>query len=82
MLGWHTGIARCCYTVANMMVRVVAINYPDSYAYKLWHVTLLVITVALVALLFNTLLVQKLPLIKGIILIIHYFRFFSILIPL
>ncbi|KAH2240592.1 hypothetical protein KXV81_004814 [Aspergillus fumigatus] len=82
VLGWHTGIAGCCYTVANMMVGVVAINYPDTYVYKPWHVTLLVIAVALVALLFNTLLAQKLPLIEGIILVIHCFGFFGILIPL
>jgi amino acid transporter len=82
VLGWHTGIAGCCYTVANMMVGVVAINYPDSYTYEPWHVTLLVIAVALVALLFNTLLAQKLPLIEGMILITHCFGFFGILIPL
>ncbi|KAF7117639.1 hypothetical protein CNMCM5793_006762 [Aspergillus hiratsukae] len=46
VLGWHTGIAGCCYTVANMMVGVVAINYPDTYTYEPWHVTLLVIAVA------------------------------------
>jgi hypothetical protein len=33
-------------------------------------------------LLFNTLLAQKLPLIEGIILVIHCFGFFGILIPL
>jgi hypothetical protein len=65
-----------------MMVGVVAINYPDSYTYEPWHVTLLVIAVALVALLFNTLLAQKLPLIEGMILITHCFGFFGILIPL
>ncbi|KAF7178962.1 hypothetical protein CNMCM7691_007786 [Aspergillus felis] len=82
VLGWHTGIAGCCYTVANMMVGVVAINYPETYTYEPWHVTLLVIAVALIALLFNTLLAQKLPLIEGIILVIHCFGFFGILIPL
>lgn len=82
VLGWHTGIAGCSYTVANMMVGIVAINYPDSYTYQPWHVTLLVIAVALVALFFNTFLAQKLPLIEGIILIIHCFGFFAILIPL
>lgn len=82
VLGWHTGIAGCSYTVANMMVGIIAINYPDSYTYQPWHVTLLVIAVAVVALFFNTFLAQKLPLIEGIILIIHCFGFFAILIPL
>ncbi|RJE24713.1 permease, partial [Aspergillus sclerotialis] len=82
VLGWHTGIAGCSYTVANMIVGVLAINYPDSYTYQPFHVTLLVIAVAFVAFLFNTLLAQKLPLIEGIILFIHCFGFFGILIPL
>ncbi|KAJ6017593.1 amino acid transporter [Penicillium sp. IBT 35674x] len=82
VLGWHTGIAGCCYTVANMMVGIVAINYPDSYTYQPYHVTLLVIAVAVVAILFNTFLAQKLPMIEGIILIVHVFGFFGILIPL
>lgn len=82
VLGWHTGIAGCCYTVANMLVGLLAINYPDSYVYQPWHVTLLVIAVAVAALLFNTLLAQKLALIEGLILIVHCFGFFGILIPL
>lgn len=81
MLGWHTGIAGCSYTVANMLVGLLAINF-DSYTYQPWHVTLLVIAVAFVAFLFNTFLAQKLPLIEGIILIVHCFGFFGILIPL
>ncbi|PYH78800.1 amino acid transporter [Aspergillus uvarum CBS 121591] len=82
VLGWHTGIAGCCYTVANMLVGLLAINYPDSYVYQPWHVTLIVIAAALGALLFNTLLAQKLSFIEGIILIVHCFGFFGILIPL
>ncbi|KAE8154092.1 amino acid transporter [Aspergillus avenaceus] len=82
VLGWHTGIAGCSYTVANMLVGLIAINYPDSYTYQPWHVTLLVIAVAVAALAFNTFLAQKLPLIEGIILIVHCFGFFGILIPL
>ena len=82
MLGWHTGIAGCSYTVANMLIGVLAINYPDSYVPKQWHGTLFVIAVALIAIVFNTFFAQKLPLIEGIILIIHVFGFFAILIPL
>lgn len=82
VLGWHTGIAGCCYTVANMMVGIAAINYPDTYKVEPYHVTLIVIAVALVAMLFNTFLAQKLPFIEGIILFVHIFGFFGILIPL
>lgn len=82
MLGWHTGIAGCSYTVANMLVGILAINYPDSYVTQPWHGTLFVMAVASVAFIFNTFLAQKLPLIEGIILIVHCFGFFAILIPL
>ncbi|KAJ5424452.1 CheY-like superfamily [Penicillium cf. griseofulvum] len=33
-VGLYTGIAGCCYTVANMMVGVISINYPDTYTYE------------------------------------------------
>ena len=42
----------------------------------------MIIAVAAVAILFNTFFAKKLPLIEGIILIIHVFGFFGILIPL
>ncbi|KAL2004970.1 hypothetical protein VTN00DRAFT_2820 [Thermoascus crustaceus] len=82
VLGWHTGIAGCSYTVANMLIGILAINYPDSYVPQGWHGTLFVMAVASVAFIFNTFLAQKLPLIEGIILIVHCFGFFAILIPL
>lgn len=53
-----------------------------EYVAQPWHVTLLIIAVAGVAILFNTFFAKKLPLIEGIILIIHVFGFFGILIPL
>ncbi|KAE8135914.1 hypothetical protein BDV38DRAFT_294169 [Aspergillus pseudotamarii] len=67
---------------SNMLMGVIAINYPDSYTYKPWHVTLLLIAVAVVALAFTTFLAQKLPLIEGVILTVHCFGFFGIPIPL
>lgn len=42
----------------------------------------MIIAVGAVAILFNTFFAKKLPLIEGIILIIHIFGFFGILIPL
>lgn len=65
-----------------MLVGVIAINFPDTYDYHPWHCTLLVIGIAFIAIIFNTFLAQKLPLIEGIILIFHVFGFFAVLIPL
>ncbi|KAH8701089.1 amino acid/polyamine transporter I [Talaromyces proteolyticus] len=82
VLGWHTGIALCSYTVANMLTGLLTINYPETYDPKPWHGTVLVIAVASTAFVFNTFLAQKLPIIEGMILIIHVFGFFAVLIPL
>lgn len=54
----------------------------SAYVAQAWHATLLIIAVAAVAILFNTFFAKKLPFIEGIILIIHVFGFFGILIPL
>ncbi|KAK2743767.1 hypothetical protein FQN57_004704 [Myotisia sp. PD_48] len=82
VLGWHTGIAGCSYTVANMLIGLIAINRPDTYEPQPWHGTLLVIAIALMAIIFNTFFAQKLPLIEGVILILHVFGFFAVLVPL
>lgn len=82
VLGWHTGIAGCCYTVANMIIGILIINYPDTYSPANWHGTLMVIACATIAFGFNTFLAQKLHIIEGIILIIHVFGFVAVLVPL
>ncbi|KAK2861433.1 hypothetical protein FQN49_004199 [Arthroderma sp. PD_2] len=81
VLGWHTGIAGCSYTVANMLVGLIAINNHD-YVPQRWHGTLLIIAIAFMAIIFNTFFAQKLPFIEGVILLIHIFGFFAVLIPL
>jgi hypothetical protein len=65
-----------------MLMGVLAINFPETYEPQPWHGTLYVIAVAFVAFMFNTFLAQKLPIIEGVILIVHVFGFFAVLIPL
>lgn len=45
-------------------------NIPD-YNFKLWHGTLLVIGIASVAILFNTVLARRLPMIEGLLVVLH-----------
>ena len=47
-----------------------------------WHGTLLTFAVASFSVFFNTFLVKKLPLVEGIVLIVHIFGFFAVLITL
>ena len=60
---------------------LIALNNPD-YPFHPWHGTLLSIAAISFAIVFNTLLAAKLPLIEGSVLILHLTGFFAILIPL
>lgn len=81
VLGWQVNISSGCYLVTLQLQGIIVLNDPN-YAPKPWHGTLMIIAIATVAILFNTFLAKKLPLIEGLILIIHVFGFFAILIPL
>lgn len=61
---------------------LLVLNYPNSYVYEAWHGTLLTIAVTMFGAAFNTFLARKLPMIEAIIVIIHIFAFFGILVSL
>jgi amino acid transporter len=65
--------------VATQVQGIIILNDP-SYEPLPWHATLMIIAVAAIAILFNTFFAKKLPLIEGVILIIHVFGFFGILV--
>jgi hypothetical protein len=46
------------------------LNLPD-YVPKNWHGTLLIMAIALLAMIFNTILAKRLPLIEGLLVILH-----------
>ncbi|KAI4157771.1 MAG: hypothetical protein L6R39_000602 [Caloplaca ligustica] len=60
---------------------LVVLNHPD-YVPQRWHGSLIAISLVLFSLLNNTVLAQKLPLIEGVILILHIGGFIAILVPL
>ncbi|EXA29495.1 hypothetical protein FOVG_19027 [Fusarium oxysporum f. sp. pisi HDV247] len=60
---------------------LIVLNNPD-YVPKPWHGTLLTIAIAAFSVVFNIHLARKLPLIEAIVLVIHVFAFFGILITL
>lgn len=60
---------------------LIALNNP-SYIYKAWHGTLLTIASVGMTLLFNVFLARKLPLIEGILVVIHIFGFFGVIVTL
>ena len=60
---------------------LIVLNHP-SYEPTRWQGTLLTIAISGVAFFFNTWGAKQLPLLEGLILVLHIFGFFAILIPL
>ncbi|KAF2004743.1 amino acid transporter [Amniculicola lignicola CBS 123094] len=81
VLGWQTGIPSIAYLAGGQIQGLIVINNPE-YVPERWHATLLVIAVASFSIIFNTLLARKLPLIEGVVLVLHIFGFFAIFITL
>ncbi|RVX74884.1 hypothetical protein B0A52_01161 [Exophiala mesophila] len=81
VLGWQTGAANTAFLAGTQIQGLAVLNYPD-YTPERWHGTLLTFAVASFSVFFNTFLVKKLPLVEGIVLIVHIFGFFGVLITL
>src|SRR5947207_9078300 len=64
-----------------MIQGLLILNNPD-YMFENWYGTLLVIAITAFCIIFNTFLTKRLPIVEGIVLIIHLLGFFTILIPL
>ncbi|GKZ31599.1 hypothetical protein AbraIFM66950_000203 [Aspergillus brasiliensis] len=60
---------------------ITVLNHP-TYEFERWHGTLLVIAITAFSILFNTFLAKNLPMVEGLILIIHVVGLFAIIIPL
>jgi amino acid transporter len=81
VLGWQTGAANTAYLAGTQIQGLIALNKPD-YTFEAWHGTLLVFAVSAFNVIFNTFLAKRLPLIEGIVLVVHIFGFFAILVVL
>lgn len=79
--GWQVFLASVAFMVGGIIQGLIALNNPD-YGFDRWHATLLTIAIMAFATLFNTALAVRLPLIEGIILILHIAGFFGVFIPL
>lgn len=81
VLGWQAGVAGQSFTAASQLQGLIVLNKSD-YVPEAWHAVLLTFATVSVAVVFNTLLAKKLPLVEGLVLILHVGGFFAILIPL
>jgi choline transport protein len=64
-----------------MIQGLLVLNNPN-YIFERWHGTLLVIAITAFCIIFNTFLAKRLPMVEGMVLIIHILGFFAVLIPL
>ena len=80
-LGWQCSLASAAFLAAGMIQGLLVLNV-DGYSAERWHVTLFLVGICLVATFFNTFLAQHLPLLEGLILLLHILGFFAIIIPL
>lgn len=80
-IGWQVFLASVCFMQGGIIQGLIALNVPD-YDFKPWHATLLTMGASAFAILFNTLLAAKLPLLEGFVLILHIAGFFAVILPL
>jgi len=80
-IGWQVYLAGVCFMVGGIIQGLIALN-DDTYVPQAWHATLLTIAIISSSILFNTFLAVRLPLIEGIVLILHLCGIFCIIIPL
>jgi choline transport protein len=80
-LGWQAGTASTAF-LSGTMIQGLIVLWDETYVPTRWQGTLLTIAMALIMTFFNTYGARQLPLLEGLVLILHVFGFFGILIPL
>ncbi|KAF2828276.1 GABA-specific permease [Ophiobolus disseminans] len=80
-MGWQVGMASTANGCAQHLQALIMLNVP-SYVPQGWHGTLFTIAVTSFAIVWNTVLVKKLPLVEGIALSLHFLGFFAIIVVL
>ncbi|KAK5676171.1 hypothetical protein LTR17_027749, partial [Elasticomyces elasticus] len=75
-LGWQTAMPLISYTAAQQIIALIATCQAD-FVWQGWQGALLTIAFVVFAILFNMFAINKMPLIEGLVVIIHLFGFFA-----
>ena len=67
---WQTGFAGAAYIAGTLVQALFVLNIPN-YDYERWQGSLLTIGFLLIAIIFNTLLARRLPMVEGIFVFLH-----------
>lgn len=79
--GWQCAITSITFLAGTIIQGLIVLNNPD-YVYERWHGTLLIIAITVFAILFNTVLAKRLPMVEGLLLVLHVLGLFAIIITL
>jgi len=82
ILGYQVGTTIGAYVAGTMIQGLIILNNPDTYHPQRWHGTLLAMSFSICVALFNIFLAKHLPLVEGIILVLHLAGFVAIMVPL
>ena len=80
-LGWLACITIVTYTCARQFQSLISLSNP-TYVPRPWHQSLISVGITLLATLFNTCMVRRLPLIQGLLLMVHVAGFVLIVLIL
>ena len=81
VLGWQSALVGLAYTAAQQFLAIAVLSDP-SYVIQGWHGSLLTMAIAFFAIIFNTVGMRYLPLLEGVVLVLHVLGFFAVIIVL
>src|SRR5947209_7653576 len=81
VLGWQSGMVVVSYVAAQQFQALIALS-DSSYSIKGWQGSLLTIAVTIFAIVINTFLIRKLPMIESFFMVLHVVGFFAVVIVL
>ncbi|KAK4964239.1 hypothetical protein LTR28_003917 [Elasticomyces elasticus] len=79
--GWQAAIVAIAFLTGTIIQGLIVLN-DVNYVFERWHGTLIVIAITAFAIFFNTVLAKKLPVVEGLLLVLHVLGLFAIIIPL
>lgn len=82
VMGYQVGVTITAFLGGAMIQGLITLNYPETYIPQPWHTTLIAMAITFVVALFNIFLANHLPLIEGVILVLHFAGFLAIVVVL
>lgn len=80
-LGWQTAMPAVAYVAGTQIISLISL-VDTTYIAQNWHSALLTIAFVVFAILFNMFAINKMPLVEGLVVIIHVFGFFAFIVIL